>query len=440
MGLNMSDATESKNDTDEKEGLVDLLIHDLAGPLSVVTTSAANLLQKAERYGPLTEGQKRVLQRVLRNARKAQTLLHEMVEVHRSQEGVFQSDFFLVRQILEDALLDVLDFTSPEATENILAGKSQEEFLKALENYGISFEIVEKYRTCPFCHDQRKISQVFRNLMSNALKYRRAKMRVCISGESELCVSVEDDGRGIPQKDHQLVFERFVRLVDQNDSTIQGLGLGLTGVKALVEAMGGEITLESEEKVGTRFKVRIPPLEPPGFHSRGKVLKKKSILDGRRILAVDDEPDLLSVLEEEILEACPSCQFDKATNFEKAHEMLQRTAYDLVILDIMGVRGFDLLHHAASRNFPVAMLTAHALSPEALKRSMELGARAYLPKEKLGEIVPFLEDVLLHEYLPGWKRLLMKLDDFFNGHWGAHWRNSESDFWRDFEKKTRDLK
>jgi CheY-like chemotaxis protein len=363
-----------------------------------------------------------------------------MLEVHRSQEGVFQSDFFFVRQILGDALLDVLDFTSPETAEKISAGMSQEEFLKNLENYGISFEIIEKYRTVPFCHDQRKISQILRNLMSNALKYRREKMRVCISGESELCVSVQDDGRGIPQKDQELVFERFIRLLDQNDSTVQGLGLGLTGVKALVEAMGGEIILESEEKVGTRFKVRIPPLEPPGFHSRGKVLKKKSILDGRRILAVDDEPDLLSVLEEEILEACPSCQFDKATNFEKAHEMLQRTSYDLVILDIMGVRGFDLLRHAAIQKFPVAMLTAHALSPEALKRSMELGARAYLPKEKLGEIVPFLEDVLLHEYLPGWKRLLLKLDDFFNGHWGADWRKSESEFWKDFERKTHDLR
>ena len=112
--------------------------------------------------------------------------------------------------------------------------------------------------------------------MSNALKYRRTKMKVCISGDSELCVSVEDDGRGIPQKDHQLVFERFVRLIDQNDSMAQGFGLGLTGVKTLVEAMGGEITLESQEDVGTRFKVRIPPLEPPGFHSRGKVIKKKS--------------------------------------------------------------------------------------------------------------------------------------------------------------------
>jgi hypothetical protein len=59
----------------------------------------------------------------------------------------------------------------------------------------------------------------------------------------------------------------------------------------------------------------------------------------------------------------------------------------------MGVRGFDLLDLAVAKNFRVAILTAHALSPEALKRSVELGAWAYLPKDKLGEIIPFIEDV-----------------------------------------------
>ncbi len=140
---------------------------------------------------------------------------------------------------------------------------------------------------------------------------------------------------------------------------------------------------------------------------------KKSILDGKRILGVDDEPDVLTVLEEEILETSPNCKFDKATTYEEAEKMLKTQTYDVVILDIMGVRGFDLLNLAVSRNFRVAMLTAHALNPEALKRSFDMKARAYLPKEKLEEIIPFLEDVLKYEYLPGWKHLLQKLDGFF---------------------------
>jgi CheY-like chemotaxis protein len=166
----------------------------------------------------------------------------------------------------------------------------------------------------------------------------------------------------------------------------------------------------------------------------------ESILNEKRILAVDDEPDVLLLLEEEIKSACSGCQVDKASTYEEAVAKMISWTYDAVILDIMGVRGFDLLELAVTRNFPVAMLTAHALTPEALKRSFEMGARAYLPKEKLGEIVPFLEDMLKYEYLPGWKRLLEKLEGFFNERWGQHWRKTEEIFWEEFDKKTEQIK
>ena len=162
----------------------------------------------------------------------------------------------------------------------------------------------------------------------------------------------------------------------------------------------------------------------------------ESILNGKSILAVDDEPDVLTVLEEEIMTACPRCTFDKATTYEKASEFIGTLTYDLVILDIMGVRGFELLGQAVVRHFPVVMLTAHALTPEALKRSYEMGARAYLPKEKLGEVVPFLEDVLRYEYLPGWRRLLEKMEGFFTERWGQHWKKPDEKFWKEFEEKT----
>ena len=99
---------------------------------------------------------------------------------------------------------------------------------------------------------------------------------------------------------------------------------------------------------------------------------------------------------------------------------------DVLVLVIMGVRGFHLLEIAVSRNLPVAMLTAHALTPEALKRSIEMGARAYLPKEKLGEIIPFLEDRLEEtESMPGWGRLMKRLEGFFNTRWGDYGRGKK---------------
>lgn len=160
----------------------------------------------------------------------------------------------------------------------------------------------------------------------------------------------------------------------------------------------------------------------------------ESILSGKKILTVDDEPDVLTILEEEIRGACPNCQFDKATSYETAANLLKSQTYDIVILDIMGVRGFDLLELAVSRNFKVAMLTAHALSPEALKRAFDMKARAYLPKEKLGEIVPFLEDVLKYEYLPGWKRLLEKLKGFFDSKFESDWEKKTGLEWREWHK------
>jgi CheY-like chemotaxis protein len=157
----------------------------------------------------------------------------------------------------------------------------------------------------------------------------------------------------------------------------------------------------------------------------------KSILDEKKFLIVDDEPDILNVVEEEILDACSHCVVDKTTTYEEAVKYLETPDYDIVILDIMGVRGFELLEIAVKKKLKVVMLTAHALSPEALQRSYEMKARAYLPKDKLGEIIPYLEDVLTYEFEPGWKRLYKNLRSFFDEVFGTDW-----------EKKTgiKDLK
>ena len=167
----------------------------------------------------------------------------------------------------------------------------------------------------------------------------------------------------------------------------------------------------------------------------------ESILDGKRILAVDDEQDVLAVLEEEILTSCPNCTVDKATTYEEAANKLRSEIFDIVILDIMGVRGFDLLDLAVGRNLPVAMLTAHALNPEALKHSIQRGARAYLPKEKLGEIVPFLEDIFLEtDSLSGWAKLMKKLEGYLNSRWGEYWQRKDEKFWKEFDKKSVHIK
>ena len=152
------------------------------------------------------------------------------------------------------------------------------------------------------------------------------------------------------------------------------------------------------------------------------------ILDNRRILAVDDEPDVLETLAE-ILEDFDGLILDRAMDYETGYQLLRSWTYDLVILDIMGVRGFDLLNASVSLGFPTVMLTAHALSVENLKKSIKMGARAFIPKEKMVEIDSFLEDILTLDHQAMWRKTLNRLGDIFNVQFGSGWQKKEKDFW-----------
>jgi len=181
---------------------------------------------------------------------KAQNLLQEMIEILRSEEGLFQKEYFSIEKTLKESLLDALEVTAPQAVEKLCQAKSHEEFQIGLRDHGIFIEITGKYCKSPFCHDRKKIQQILRNLMGNALKYRRERMGVTISGEIDLVILVEDDGIGIPLDEQESIFGRFVRLGDKEQQAhVPGLGLGLTGVKTLVDTMGEKSYWKAEREL-----------------------------------------------------------------------------------------------------------------------------------------------------------------------------------------------
>lgn len=157
-----------------------------------------------------------------------------------------------------------------------------------------------------------------------------------------------------------------------------------------------------------------------------------SLLRDKVILVVDDEPDVLETVEEEL----DICLVHKATDYDTALQYLLSYTYDIVILDIMGVNGFELLKTSVSRGFPTVMLTAHALTPEALKRSIKLGAVSFLPKEKIYELRSFLKDVVLGGGKPVWQKLFEKLGSYFNKRFGPDWRERDK-FFKEFEQEMR---
>jgi DNA-binding NtrC family response regulator len=161
-------------------------------------------------------------------------------------------------------------------------------------------------------------------------------------------------------------------------------------------------------------------------------MAEDDILRGKKILAVDDEPDILETLEE-ILE---QCDVETTTKFESAKEFLESKKYDAVILDIMGIRGFDLLDIAVMRKIPALMLTAHGLNVDNLVGSIKLGAKSYIPKDKIGEIDIYLKEIFLAkekgiEKSGNW---FARLSAFFDERFGHGWKNKDKKFWEEFDK------
>ena len=159
------------------------------------------------------------------------------------------------------------------------------------------------------------------------------------------------------------------------------------------------------------------------------------ILKNKVILVVDDEPDVLDAIAEQL----DMCRLYRAKDYEIAMQLLASFKFDIVILDIMGVRGFELLKKSVSKGFPTVMLTAHALTPQALKESIRLGAVSFLPKEMMAELDTYLVDVITGSKKMVWKNLLDKLSEYFDRQFGADWKEKD-DFFKKFEEEINEIK
>ncbi|MBW1786003.1 MAG: response regulator [Deltaproteobacteria bacterium] len=159
------------------------------------------------------------------------------------------------------------------------------------------------------------------------------------------------------------------------------------------------------------------------------------ILKGKKLLIVDDEQDILDTL----VDLLDDCNIHTANSYEAAKELLESGDYDAAVLDIMGVRGFDLLEIATEKKIPALMLTAHGLNPDNLVGSIKLGAKSYIPKDHINEIDDFLKEIFVSqqkgiEKSGNW---FARLSSFFDGRFGHGWKNKDKKFWKEFDQSLK---
>ncbi|MEJ2587885.1 MAG: response regulator [Deltaproteobacteria bacterium] len=156
-------------------------------------------------------------------------------------------------------------------------------------------------------------------------------------------------------------------------------------------------------------------------------MNPEKILRGKRILIVDDEEDILDFLTE-LLEIC---KVDRASSFEEGKALLESNYYHAAVLDIMGVRGYELLEIAKQREIPALMLTAHALSQDNMKKSFEKGAAYYVPKDEIGKVDIYLADILeaIDQNKNVWAKWYERLSGFCDRRFGPNWKDDDPEFW-----------
>jgi CheY-like chemotaxis protein/two-component sensor histidine kinase len=237
--------------------------------------------------------------------------------------------------------------------------------------------------------DVARLTQAFGNLLNNAIKYTPSGGRICIASRSEngqAVVSIEDNGIGIPPHMLTRIFEMFQQVDQSLSRSRDGLGLGLTLVKRLVELHGGTISAHSEGPGhGSRFEVRLPIQEAAAGRSapRGAETHRTNGFGHYRILVVDDVPasaKTLAMMLKSIGQQA-EIQFDGAA----AIDYVQTNHPEVVFLDIAmpGMNGYEVakrLRASQSGSDTVLVALTGYGDDDSRRRSLEAGFDRHLTK------------------------------------------------------------
>jgi signal transduction histidine kinase len=237
----------------------DFLVHDLKVPLAVIEAGLTSLIEKTDKYGPLTDKQLKVLRRALRNTLVTRTLVNDTLELGRSSQGIINKTSFPLSGFVVQTLVEIFDLVDLEASDCVRGCDTLSVLKEQLSEKGIFLTVDEGLWHQEVSMDESKMKQVIRNLLSNALKYKKKRVELKIEKEEDsFVVIVCDDGDGIPSGYHDKIFKCYFQMDMQGDYCVRGHGVGLAGGMVLVEDMGGRLYLESDVGKGATFSVKVP--------------------------------------------------------------------------------------------------------------------------------------------------------------------------------------
>ena len=350
-------AEQLRRASDLKTKFLSNISHEFRTPLNSVLALSRLLLDRID--GDLTPEQERQVGYIRRSAESLLELVNDLLDLAKVEAGKvdIKPSAFTVGELFGGLR---------GALRPLLTGQAVE----------LIFEIPD--RVPKLFTDEAKVTQILRNLISNALKFtERGEVRVTATFDSEggrVNLSVRDTGIGIAQNDHARIFEEFSQVDTKIQKRVKGTGLGLPLSRSLAELLGGELTLESVLGQGSVFTLSIPPER--GDPSRAQRFSESG---RKRVLLIDDDETFRYVMRQ-IINNEPRYEFIEAVDGDVGLKVAREQKPDVIILDLQmpTMDGFTVLQelNADSRTSVTPVIVSTSLNVNAeLKARLPAGTR-----------------------------------------------------------------
>ena len=362
-----------------KSEFLSRMSHELRTPLNGIL-GFAQLLEMDARDPHEQES----VSHILKGGRHLLALIDEVLDISRIEAG--RLPISLEPVLIGDTVRTAVDLVRPQAAAcGVTLGNEAGDD--------------ERHVTA----DRQRLQQVLLNLLSNAVKYNRKGGTVTVSSAARpggrIAIAVADSGMGIPEAMLDRLFTPFDRL-GAEQSEVQGTGLGLALSRRLVEAMGGQLLVQSRPGVGSTFSVELPAAEAPGRSATGVDAPMGDAGRGRgTILYIEDNVANLRLVQR-IVERRPgltllsAMQGSQGLDLARAHRP-QMILLDLHLPDLNGEEVLARLHDdPLTREIPVVIVSADAV-PGDVSRLLARGARSYVTKPlEVAALLALLDEVL----------------------------------------------
>jgi CheY-like chemotaxis protein len=364
-----SQLNRAKEKAEESNRLKTAFLHNLSHELRTPMNGILGFLDLLRRPELDEEKKEKYIDIVQKSGQRLLNTVNDIVEIARIEAG--EDQLYLTNFNLVETMNYLYDYFKPFADEKHL-----------------TLTYVQGLNTgnCVIRSDSQKVSGILTNLINNAIKFTVkgfVEFGYHVDNKS-LILWVKDTGVGIPADRRDAVFERFVQADLNITRGYEGLGLGLSIVKAHVDSLGGAIDLISEQTKGTEFRVAIPYNPVQGQHSPSVQPDKE---DGTpsgslTILVVDDDEINLHYVDN-LLEGEDFTLVKALSGEEAIHAVKNNPEISIVLMDLKmpGMNGLEATAEIRKFNktIPIVAQTAYAMSGD-MEKALNAGCNDYLSK------------------------------------------------------------